>query len=34
MLGAVIFHSVMAVALVGVKSSGDARAKLQNSFWW
>lgn len=33
MLGVVIFHAIMSVCLCGVKSSSDARAKLQNGAW-
>lgn len=33
MLGVAIFHGIMAVALLGVQSSQDARAKLQNEAW-
>lgn len=30
MLGVVVFHTILAVLLIGVKNSQDARAKLQN----
>lgn len=33
MLGVAIFHGIMAVPLLGVQSSQDARAKLQNEMW-
>eukprot|EP01048_Picozoa_sp_COSAG05_P004289 COSAG05_NODE_225_length_13597_cov_18.878723_10_plen_517_part_00 len=33
MMGVVIFHATMALALVGVRTSGDVRAGLQNSAW-
>jgi hypothetical protein len=33
MLGVAAFHGVMAVVLVGVKTSEDPRARLQNGGW-
>jgi hypothetical protein len=33
MLGVFIFHTILAVCLVGVRSTSDVRAKLQNELW-
>jgi hypothetical protein len=33
MLGVAVFHFIMAIALLGVQNSRDARARLQNEAW-